>query len=434
VARAVLWVVRRALFLFGDANPRAPLIVVTAMIVGSVVAIRKGSGGIAWVFLLGGIALVITPLLPGLGSLLLLVLRTAVIWVVPGALIGALVPLLAEPAESKDVWSAIAFLAAAILVAVTVARLDTRAWLLIPIAGIAATGYFVWRTGRVEACWPIVAASVATVVGGLMFAAQGLTTFTGVLAHLYDLKNLPQRIAAMGPRSEPGVYLSRLGLATAPLLELDKSWLSRLAALADPAADLEIARRDAASLERLQSDVAGLRRSDRAWTELPATLEADFARLDDHTPLRERLTIVTGLQQRVVAFGEAVDRELAAARPLLASVQKLHSSSQSSVSRPFSMLQTPTDADRLRTDLWLKTRALDADLSAYVTMLEQLSIAKNSPTNDTSIGGRISAEAEALYTTASRWLEIGLAGSFAFWTTLGFLAGWSMFLRTSRSA
>jgi len=161
--------------------------------------------------LIAGMAiLIISPLLDNFGTLAMLVFLASLVWAVPGALLGASVPLLRGPAARPQFWSVAGFLAAAILGGVALLRGADQFLSLEIIAGILAlvAGIIFWRGGSLAANWPLAALVLALFVGMATRVQQA--TFQGVLDKLSILVEQPQQKGSAPQEFSPLERLDRL--------------------------------------------------------------------------------------------------------------------------------------------------------------------------------------------------------------------------------
>lgn len=158
--------------------------------------IAKWRGGYAWPFyIIAGLGLFYLAL-PEIEievvageQALILALRAAVlaalVWGIPATLLGGLVPLWRRFHRDRRWWTAVAFLIAAALMAVTALRLfqpeslsATSMWLLMALGGLSLVAGFVFRKGDPFAeQWPFAALLVALVIG---LVTSVSTSFVGV--------------------------------------------------------------------------------------------------------------------------------------------------------------------------------------------------------------------------------------------------------------
>lgn len=182
---------------------------------------------------IGMTAMILSPLLDNLGTVFLMMFLGALVWSVPGALLGASVPLLKGPAARPQFWSVAAFLAAAILGTVAIVR-GYGPYLTLEVVGsalAALAGIVFWRGGSLTANWPLAALVLALFVGMATRVQQA--TFQGVLDKLSFLAQQPQYKGQPPPPPSPLDRLDRLknltryGYKPAPQFHLDPGAASR---------------------------------------------------------------------------------------------------------------------------------------------------------------------------------------------------------------
>jgi hypothetical protein len=169
----------------------------------------------------GTTILIISPLLDNLGTVFLMVFLGAMVWAVPGALLGASVPLLKGPSAQPQFWSVAGFLAAAILGAVAILRGSGPALAIELVACALAllAGVIFWRGGSITANWPLAAMVLALFVAMATWVQHA--TFEGVLDKLSFLAQQPQQKGAPPPPPSPfdnlRLYGSRRPLSSAAM-------------------------------------------------------------------------------------------------------------------------------------------------------------------------------------------------------------------------
>jgi hypothetical protein len=121
-----------------------------------------------------------------LWTLTKIILLAAVIWAVPGALLGALTPLLRRVSTHTRNWAFVGYGSALLLIAAT---LLARAWWpLIPAVAALAVGYMFQRGSRVSEYWPFAALCVAAGICGATSITQHMTFAKEVLdLHAIDV-------------------------------------------------------------------------------------------------------------------------------------------------------------------------------------------------------------------------------------------------------
>jgi hypothetical protein len=141
----------------------------------------------------------------------------AIIWGVPGLLLGALVPMLRRAGRSPQSWALIGYGAAALLVLASV--LTRNAWPLLPGLIALGSGVLFRRGMPVKEFWPFAALCVAIGVSGAMSVAQKIT-FQGVLKNLHTIDELRPALPTPPPAQAEAPLIKRLpesDLALAPI-------------------------------------------------------------------------------------------------------------------------------------------------------------------------------------------------------------------------
>jgi hypothetical protein len=113
-----------------------------------------------------------------------IMVSAAVIWAVPGLLLGSLTPLLRRVAADTRKWAFVGYGSALLLMAAT---LWARAWWpLIPALAALAVGYMFQRGSLVYEYWPFAALCVATGICGATSIAQHVT-FANEVLYLHSI-------------------------------------------------------------------------------------------------------------------------------------------------------------------------------------------------------------------------------------------------------
>jgi hypothetical protein len=122
-----------------------------------------------------------------LGDLVLAVLLGAVVWAIPGLLLGGLIPLLKRAGRSPRSWAMIGYGAGALLIVIsTVSR---NAWPVLPAVIAVGSGLLFQRGMPVREFWPFAALCVAIGISGAMSVSQAFT-FSEVLYRLHKIDDL----------------------------------------------------------------------------------------------------------------------------------------------------------------------------------------------------------------------------------------------------
>jgi 3-methyladenine DNA glycosylase Tag len=200
-------------------------------VIGPMLVIVMFAGLVAWcwqkqrwwplLWLAAGVTLIIAvPLFQDAKSLLLLPMLAAIVWGVPGLVLGATAPLLERPAEVSKTWGPVAFLAAGFLCVLTALRLKYPGF-IIPAelanpwflggatCSLVAAGIAFQCGCRIDNYWPLAALCVCLFICGWMLVLQK-ATFLGVLEKVHAVHNQP-----IGVRSK----LEDLLLKTADMMD-----------------------------------------------------------------------------------------------------------------------------------------------------------------------------------------------------------------------
>lgn len=172
-----------------------PIAILSLLALGLILAVRSENGCLITLAIFTLVMVFLGPVLANIHLVFGVLFLAAMVWVIPGALLGALAPLLARPSDSRKHWGFIAFFAAAFLLLVTLMRLEEQPREIWPlIAGILAIllggGFVVYRFGFIRECWPVLALSSATLIWCATTITQNLT-FSGVLVNLHRINSLP---------------------------------------------------------------------------------------------------------------------------------------------------------------------------------------------------------------------------------------------------
>jgi hypothetical protein len=193
----------------GAWGPIAATAIVIAITIGVfLVTEEKDRGWISYsvaatpVVLLGA-PLLGTSLADNLKQVGILVVLIAVIWGIPGLLLGSLIPYLRKPSEHRRLWAIFAWLTACALVLVV----SLNGIYLIAVL-LVLTGVAFWKGMTLEEYWPLVALSLAASVLTITRISQQATFF-----HVQDLSRslVSEPLAKAKP---PKKSFSGLGLRT----------------------------------------------------------------------------------------------------------------------------------------------------------------------------------------------------------------------------
>lgn len=445
-----------------------PLILITAWVLLMRYLLKKELGYPAFFLGLLALMIILAPLLDNLGNLFVMLVLAALIWTFPGALLGAMVPLLNRPSDMPRIWGLIAFLGAAILLGVTAVRLS--AWFLIPALLLVAAGIIFQRGGRLEDYWPFLALSTATVVAGLTFVIQQ-ATFAGVFGKFHAINSVPATLAPrppslldntwwLNPRQADflktlnnqnwmlqrpfkipnldlksgtsGLLQGKFGLNGKPLLFQDlmkgspaptpnappeiNQFLKEQAAKAEQARQAKM-RETEHRLMSLQQGLMGLERQMDEVSEELAGFREEAAHFPSH-PFHERMEKVHEIALELGELDGEIDEASADAANLQTDSRKLTLDTlpPESAADPVKVAQSNQFNQRIR----------DAK-NTLAHQLEEHSKGINALRDDAEkfrleVLPHLEHEVQE---TAARWLELAITGSLGFWITIGLLAGWS---------
>ena len=339
--------------------------------------------------LLPGIA---APLLRDARDLLRLPFMAAVVWVAPATVLGLAAPLLERPAERSRWWSSIAAVLGIAVALITVLRLHDARYLLLTLAlfGVAA---LLAPRGSIEEFWPAMALCLAILVTGMSFVVVHLTaSFHEVLAGVSRVNALPAETESSW---RPKVLTDDLRTLDETALPAWTGWYRRQLVDRYAPAGLD---------ERLTilAEVAA---------RIPRDRREAFSRLDAMARNKQR-----ALRE---AHGEAARR-----LPLYRSLDGV-SGAPSEGLWPILSEEYYEARDRAGVPFW---DGYARQVDVIRARLEAL---------DAVAAGLVSLRVEAVQrsdrdTAQRRWaetgiiqtLEVALAGSTAFWITVGMLAAW----------
>ncbi len=272
-----------ALVLFLDEKIPVPFLwPLASLAIGAVLLVKN-----RWLFVVALIVFVF-PYLEDWKSLLVMLGLVALVFGVPGAVLGGITPWLKQPANAPAAWGSVAFLVAALLVGLTLLKL-TGPWFLLPAGILVATGFLVRSSDRPDEWWPLLALAVGLFVFG-MNSLVVEATFRGVFVKFHDL--LRAAAPAASTPAQPQTPLGRqIGNESGSLP--DFYTLSEISqSLMRPAAKFERARKHALELA-LDERVGAL---DAVLKDLDARRTMARA-LGDTPPSKDGLVTATTTQQ-----------------------------------------------------------------------------------------------------------------------------------------
>ncbi|HEX6082101.1 MAG TPA: hypothetical protein VF197_20885 [Methylomirabilota bacterium] len=339
--------------------------------------------------LLPGIA---APLLRDARDLLRLPFMAAVVWIAPAAVLGLAAPLLERPAERSRWWSSIAAALGISVALITLLRLHDARYLLLTL-GLFGVAALLAPRGSVEEFWPALALCLAILVTGLSVVVVHLTaSFHEVLAGVSRVNALP---AEPQGNWRPKVLADDLRTLDESAMPAWAGWYRRQLVDRYAAAGLD---------ERLTI-------LDEVTARIPRDRRETFSRLDAMARNKQR-----ALRE---AHGDAARR-----LPLYRSLDGVASAPSEGL-WPILSEEYYEARDRAGQPFW---EGYARQVDAIRARLEAL---------DTLAGGLAGLRAETMRqsdrdSAQRRWaetgivqrLEVALAGSTAFWITVGVLAAW----------
>jgi hypothetical protein len=418
--------------LFGH-HPAGPAVVLMVVII-AVIALAKHEAYLpAWILGVGAALTVMAPLLANLDSVFGLLLRAALVWVIPGLVLGVMSPLLrvSSEREKPKAWAVIAFASAAVLFVVTLLRFKHSWWLVVPTLLFVALGIALRRAARAEDYWLPMAAALAVLVGGLMLGIQNVTSFVGVYDSMHRINWLPSELAPRKPAFKPRTPLGRAGFSDLTAISeslrmgthFGATIQDRVRSARDSTATLKELERNFTSFEtaaekfkievahaqtvQIQVDAHAkwfdyLIKTIERHRELSAMLQrANETAIVPLEKLRGQVTIV---QAPSLGLGEIGVQPRPTDPPELPELRRLRS-----------------EIDRLRTGLLSR---IDTTLRALQPAKAQLA----------ALEAPVDATERRMRDTMIRWLELALAGSLGYWTAISLLVGWSMQRQTPPAA
>ena len=346
-------------------------------------------------------------------------LLAAVVWTIPGTVIGAAIPLLRHPSKIPNIWRALSFGAAIFLCAGAVFR--QNAWLVLPAIFLIVTGCLVHRGHAIADYWPYLALSVATSVSAATLLTQQIT-FTRVIAPLHQINGMP---AIVFPEGES------IG-SQAKSRPLDSSWSFSLSAGTISSFNRSLPKDNSVSINPDQSlKLHALSDVQRQLDSVSIKAKEQEVLLQELSTARTKLlnqlqqiSRLTGAAARIEKFGESVDEHELLQKEATELLEKVHRLRKAAdmVYTPLSLpllIISSTDAElsdfserlnethiTLRGDLDRQEAALQEQLKRLREMEDHLLAPLR-----TSLGE-----------LTARWLEVCITGSLGFWLTVGILA------------
>jgi hypothetical protein len=402
---------------------------VLAAIAVLLVLARKEAGLPAFIVAVAVAAVVMAPLFSNIGSVLVMLLRAALVWVVPGVVLGAMSPLLRETSEEKKPksWALVAFASAAVLFLITLLRFRQGWWLLLPAALFAAMGFALLRTSQAGPYWLPMAVSTGVLVWGAMLGVQSASSFAGVYDSMHQITALPSELAPV-PRPPKSKELADFEAAVNRLRLQNPDIRSPLwiGMPGDKRAQSAVAT--AAALEAMENELARMDVDAAKWHVEIAGFETAAEHL--HEPggkWFEHMTHLIEIHRALSAFIQKTEetahaplqklreRVVAIAPPAIGLGDLLPGSGKSPEAAA-RIQEESLAAERLRRARTALLARVDASLAKVDDARKALS----------AIQSPIASSERSMRDTVIRWLELALAGSVGYWTAISLLVGWSM--------
>jgi hypothetical protein len=343
--------------------------------------------------LTGFLLVTLNPLLHQPLPLLRVGALTAVVWLFPGVVLGALVPVIQRASESPRQWGFVAFAAAVALGAVTLLRTgDEWTWFLALVALIVAgTGVLFWRGWPVREYWPLAALSAAVLAATANGVAQ---TSRAALVAFHDTLGIPLEVA--NKLKDPFSFL--------PLKERAKwdaftpDW-GRLAQPTHPPTP-----QDFDALAKLTKEEKLLHdRVDESQKEKQTRMAGN-----DRGPLCKRFSTVTELWKDVRKEVEGMGTEI---KSLGDKISKLDPAFDA---KPDPQ-HAPSDEDKARRERGAaELQSLKDNLDGGARKIQETM-------------REVAAKAEEIQHEIARYLELCVTGAYGLWVTAGLLMGWKSF-------
>lgn len=337
---------------------------------------------------------IFAPLGLDLRDLVSLPALAAIVWIVPGVVLGLAAPLLDRPSERTRLWSMVAAILGLAVAAVTVVRLHDPRYFALALLLFGVAAIFVARRD-IEQFWPALALCLAIASSGLSFAAVQMTaSFHRVLTEVSRINALPALTDRPAPLSVAENALADVQGASyaQPLAAALKNGRPEQLRAAEAEFDGGVLAERNARIEQL---LATSRQKQKFLRELEGALgvrDPYYRSLDGIMQLNlEDLTMRAVKESR-----EAEDRRDLAGNPREGTFWARYYDSTINIT------------DRIETlyDAISQKKEIDAEIENLAAMRDEQRLWQRE---------RIPEQ-----------LEIALAGATAFWMTVGLLAAWAL--------
>lgn len=360
----------------------------------------------------GCFAGIAAPLLVDFGDVFRLALLAAVVWFVPGLVLGLAAPLLEEPSDRANIWAFVATalgIAVAILTALRWHELASRNVLFLALAvTFFAAALLFARFRDLREFWPALALCLSSIAASLTFLLVSLTaSFHGVLAEVATIDLLPASIAP----SPSALRLQRDAHGFA------LNWRTKTRAI--PSDDHPIID------ETTFASVATMPAADR----VALFAEKRAAILALRPQAVQQLAAVARLGRPPVTLSAQM---LASAAAVRAFGEGERNRAREKMSNDFALFKSATsEAARISADddeRWWSRHLVDVDVAAGRVLsgdalIDDMRVVE---AGDAPAQERIDADRAFSAGAAPEQLEVALAGSFAFWLTVGLLSAWAI--------
>lgn len=345
---------------------------------------------------------IVAPLLVDFGDVFRLALFAAVVWFVPGLVLGLAAPMLEAPSDRANIWAGVATVlgvAVALLTALRWHELASRNVLLLALAvTFFAAALLFTRLRDLREFWPALALCLSAIAASLTFLLVSLTaSFHTVLTEVATIDSLPASIAP-----SPNIVKLQHDVPYDDLHSMETFASLGTMSIEDREAALDSARTALlAARPRAAQQLAEIARQGRP----PVTLSA--ATLDDTAAVR--------------AFARTIEQR-----------------SQEQMDRDVARFKASTGSARYAADAderwWSRYSAAVAIAAGRVIGIDDerndIAAIEN---DDIPAKSRIAADRAFSVSAAPEQLEAALAGSFAFWLTVGLLSAWAIRRRETDS-
>jgi hypothetical protein len=369
---------------------------------------------------------VVAPLFADFLDVAKLALLAAGVWLIPGLVLGLAAPLLDRPSDRANWWSAIATALGVIVAVLTALRwqyLGSQNYVLVVVAlAFFGVALLFTRFHDLQEFWPALALCLSAIATGLAFLLVNYTvSFHGVLTEVSTINSLPASIA-------PSAEADQL---STDLRNLDFFWNMdfHVTPRATPALTYEnalgavtslSASERQATIDAQRPGLVELRA--RAMNEL-LDLAAAKRRYIAPAPLADSLDGVASLS------GAALDAKLTRDENLAIAQMDDDDRRARSVS---DLVQNAAEIDSKHWETYhLQVAVIGGRLRANDRVLADLAALQTRTSAETK---RAVQEATFDHSSAPEQLEVALAGSFAFWVTVGLLSAWAIRRRATPEA